>query len=291
MKWLACVALVVLAACGGGSSVDVTAPGAATGRAVANEPWYRGTVTVLQDATGPPRLCQGVLDSMPPGCGHGVDLVGWSWAMVEGETTMTGVTWGAYEVTVTVDGEAFTLVAAGAPQPPLPGPSEPDLSTPCPEPEGGWASSVDHSLLALDNFTAFHDYLDAQTDRSATWVDNSTDPKFDPGDLGHYVFDEAMVVTNVRFTGEAERHEAEIRAIWGGPICILEGGVPFTQLVETLNAVMRDEGSSGGYVDELGGRVVVEVLLEDPDAQADLDQRYGPGTVVLDPQLLRVEAS
>jgi hypothetical protein len=291
MKRSALVALVLLAACGRGSSVDVTATEAAAGRAVANEPRYRGTVLVLEDATGPPRLCQGALDSMPPACGEGIDLAGWSWATVEGETTMIGVTWGSYEVTVTVDGEALSVVAAGAPQPSLPGRSEPDLRTPCAEPDGGWASTVDRSLLALDNFTAFHDYLNAQADRSATWVDSSTDPKFDPNDLGHYVFDEASVVTTIRFTGDAERHEAEIRTIWGGPICIVEGGVPFTRLVEILSEVMRDEGSAGGYVDEVGGQVVVNALLEDPAAQTRLDQRYGPGTVVLNPALLLVEAS
>ena len=156
-------------------------------------------------------------------------------------------------------------------------------------PAGGWATTVDRSLLALEDMTAFHAYIDAQPDRSASWLDNSTDPKFDPEELGSYVYDPAAVVTNIRFTQDAERHEAEIRAIWGGPICVFEGGSPPAELLDRLDEVQRDLAATGGYVDEVGGRVVVDVLLEDPDAQGELDQRYGPGVVVIQPHLVRVE--
>ena len=290
MRVLVCLSLVVvLVACGDDPSVDLRASESQTNQSDTDEIRYRGTGMVLQNASGTAQLCQGVLlESKPPKC-SGVELVGWTWDLVDDEETAARVTWGSYEVTVTVDGERFIVMAAGPPQPPPKEAAEPDFTTPCPEPSGGWATTVDQSLLALEDMTAFHAYIDAQPDRSASWLDNSTDPKFNPDELGSYVYDPAAVVTNIRFTKDSERHEAEIRAIWGGPICVVEGGLPGAELLERFDEVGRELGSMGGYVDEVGGRVVVNVVLEDPEAQPALDQQYGPGVVVIEPQLIRVE--
>lgn len=34
------------------------------------------------------------------------------------------------------------------------------------------------------------------------------------------------VIVNAVFTGDRERHEAEIRSVWGGPLCVVEREVP-----------------------------------------------------------------
>ena len=295
MRVLACLTLVVLVACGDDASVDVRGPESQTNPSEADEIRYQGTGMVLQEASGTAQLCQSVLTSLPPQCGGGVELVDWSWDLVDDEETSRSVTWGDYEVTVTVDGDRFNVIDAGPPRHRPSEAAEPDFTTPCPEPPGGWATTVDHSLLTLEDLTAFHTYVDAQPDRSASWNDSTTDPKFDPDDLGSYVYDPAAAVTNIRFTQDSERHEAEIRAIWGGPICVMEGGLPGTEMLDRFQKIARDLESVGGHpvggsVDEVGGRFVFNVVLEDPEAQAELDQQYGPGVVVIEPQLVRVEA-
>lgn len=72
-----------------------------------------GQGTVI-DADGDVELCLGgIAESYPPQCA-GIPLEGWSWEGVEGSETASGVTWGAYAVQGTYDGEVFTST-----QPPI----------------------------------------------------------------------------------------------------------------------------------------------------------------------------
>ncbi|MFD5215055.1 hypothetical protein [Microbacterium sp. NPDC058345] len=72
-----------------------------------------GAGTVM-DADGRVELCLGaVAESYPPQC-SGVPLAGWSWDGIEGSESSGDVTWGAYAVTGTFDGETFTST-----QPPM----------------------------------------------------------------------------------------------------------------------------------------------------------------------------
>ena len=106
-------ALLLLAGCatttapgsdGPGSSVDldaIPAPGEVIGQG-----------TLLQKDGEDAQLCLGaVAESYPPQC-TGETLVGWDWGAVEGEESASGVTWGAYAVTGTWDGTAFTAESA-----------------------------------------------------------------------------------------------------------------------------------------------------------------------------------
>lgn len=73
-----------------------------------------GQGTVLQKGDTAPQFCLGaVAESSPPQCG-GPELVGWDWDEVDGEETASGVTWGAYAVQGTWDGERLTRT-----QPPI----------------------------------------------------------------------------------------------------------------------------------------------------------------------------
>ncbi|MFB7891149.1 hypothetical protein ACFC1I_02990 [Microbacterium sp. NPDC056044] len=65
------------------------------------------TGTVL-DTAGDVQLCLGaVAESYPPQC-SGLPLEGWSWDGIEGAESSGDVTWGAYAVRGTYDGETFT---------------------------------------------------------------------------------------------------------------------------------------------------------------------------------------
>lgn len=71
----------------------------------------QGTVMEMDGAV---KLCLGgIAESYPPQCA-GIPLEGWSWDGVDGSETASGVTWGAYAVQGTYDGEAFTIT-----QPPI----------------------------------------------------------------------------------------------------------------------------------------------------------------------------
>jgi hypothetical protein len=294
VRGLLAVALLGLVACGDRDPVHAAHP--ATTIATIPEPTvYRGGGYVLEDAGGPARLCTGDFEqSYPPHC-EGAELVGWDWSAVDGEETAGITRWGAYEVDVTVDGQRLVLVEAG----PLPAASSddaafgdggrPDFSTPCDEPADGWASSVDQSKVAFSDYTAFFAYLDAEPDRSAVWVDNATDPAFDPDHPDIYQASAVGPVTNIRVTRDRARHEAEVRAIWGGPICVVEGGRSKAELLDVLEQVRGEVGALSSGLDEIGGRADIGVLVADPQVQADLDERYGDGTVVLHPRLVPVD--
>lgn len=68
----------------------------------------QGTV---MDVGGDVELCLGpVAESYPPQC-SGIPLEGWSWHGIEGSETSGDVTWGAYAVQGTYDGDTFTSTA------------------------------------------------------------------------------------------------------------------------------------------------------------------------------------
>jgi len=69
-------------------------------------------LAAICDAAGA-RLCFAVMESYPPQCG-GLPVAGWTWDGLEGAETANGVTWGAYAVQGTYDGEALTVT-----QPPI----------------------------------------------------------------------------------------------------------------------------------------------------------------------------
>ncbi|OUE18097.1 hypothetical protein BFL34_02850 [Clavibacter michiganensis] len=90
------------------------------------------TATVLQrTADDGAMLCAGgVADSLPPLCGGPV-IAGWDWDAVDDEETVSGVTWGDYDVVGTWDGTTFTLTRPPA-APTRPGVA--DGYTPWPDP-------------------------------------------------------------------------------------------------------------------------------------------------------------
>ncbi|MBF4624726.1 hypothetical protein [Clavibacter sp. VKM Ac-2872] len=125
---------LLLAGC---SSVALTAPTMPpTGELTA-------TATVLQrTADDGAMLCAGgTADSLPPLCGGPV-IAGWDWDAVDDEETVSGVTWGDYDVVGTWDGTTFTLTRAPVPTSEPTG--NPALPTPWPDPAD--QASVDRAL-------------------------------------------------------------------------------------------------------------------------------------------------
>jgi hypothetical protein len=289
---------LVLAACGAGEpgAAEVSPP---TASIPTPAPVYEADMTVLEQrgetsfSRHGPMLCLGAMAmSYPPQCGD-VPIANWDWDAVEGEETASGATWGQYHVVGTYDGETFTVTDVGPydNHPPSFG-SEVDFSSPCQEPEGGWVVPDPKQALQQDTRGASA-YAQHQSDVVTSWVTHLA-----PDNLTGAVDEFDPVIFNAVFTDDVERHEAEIRKRWPGPLCVVEGEGP------TKREQIRIRAQAEAYVTgELGLQMLgsgccgVEPVIEievvaDPEGagQAALDARW-PGLVRLFPALGPVEAS
>lgn len=259
---IAVCAVFLLAACGQDPGTGGTAdPGKAEAGDGGADDRYRVQATVLEDASHGPQLCDAVAESHPPKCG-GPDVVGWDWSAVDAASAR-GTTWGSFSLVGTWDGKRFTLTGKPAPAAPQPPPgSEPDLTTPCPEPDGGWR--------APDPAKADDTARDRARQRAAaldgyagSWVD---------GD-----------VLNLRFTGDVDRAEREVRRTWGGPVCVTAAEYSEAELSRIQRRI--DTGVPNlraSAVDPARNAVTARVTVATPALQRELDERHGRDAVVLE---------
>jgi hypothetical protein len=279
---------VLLTACGAREpgSAD-TSTGTREAPSSASSQLYEAEAMVFEAEDGP-MLCLGAVRMMlPPRCGD-VKITNWDWGAVEGEETGAGAAWGNFHVVGTLEGEAFTVTETG---PYNPGGqafgTDPDFTPPCPEPDGGWVVPDPPHNTQEDTRRA-QAYARAQSDYVISWNDHLDDElqEFSP------------VVLVAVFTADAERHEAEIRKMWDGPLCVVrqEGHTG-----KELGAIRRE--AERWLQDELGLRMLwsqegplgkgaaeVGVIVDLRGAgQAALDERYGSGMVRLFPALRLVE--
>ena len=275
---LLAVTYLALTACGDEPTGTSSDPAADPGNR------YTTTATVIEAPAHGPRLCWSVMESYPPQCGYGIEVVGWDWTVLEGNEAAGGTTWGKYVVVGTYDGRRFTITESPTPHvPPEPTPGPPPATTPCPPPAEGWAV-VDAAATTDEALDAAVAYAHAQPDYAAVWVDQSRNPAWAmkkseiTADTLWMFNDPTKLTLNVRFTGDLERHERALRAIWGGALCVSQGERTWAEL-EDLRAALHDElDLMGSSVDERAGQVYLQVILEE-GLQAELDQRYGAGLV------------
>lgn len=265
----------LLGACSGEERVDA-------GAGAPPDQRYEANATVLESPAHGPQLCLGAMAmSLPPQCG-GPDVVGWSWDAVDGEEAANGTTWGSYRVVGTYIDDVFTLTEPATP----PDPSladdgfTVDFTSPCPAPAGGWAV-VDVATATEAGQQAANEYAVAQADYAGSWVDQSLNPAmadgFDPGDEA-VANDPTMLILNVRFTGDLERHSKELRVRWGGPLCVTAAEHTSSDL-EAIQAELSGEpGLLESSTDVVMNQVFVRVIIDD-GVQQRLDARYGDGVV------------
>ncbi len=280
---LGALTLAVCASCGAAGEPDAVGVSTSTTDEPASTPepaqLYEADAMVFEGEDGP-MLCLGAVRLMlPPYCGD-MPITNWDWDAADGEESLSGVTWGNFHVVGRLEGEAFTVTEI---RPYDPGGQDfgtnPDFKAPCPEPEGGWVVP-DPEHNTQEEARRAHAYARAQPDYVISWNDHLDDElqEFSP------------VVLVAVFTGDAERHEAEIRKVWDGPLCVVQQeGHTEKELV----AIRRD--AERWLQDELGlrmlwsqegplGQGAAEVgVIVDPGGagQAALDERYGPGMVRL----------
>lgn len=278
----AVASVVLLPACGSESSGEGAKPRSDSAPAASTpDPGriYEANAMVLEEGSHGPKLCLGgVLTSLPPQCGD-VPIANWDWEAVEGEEAAGGAIWGKYHVAGSFDGQTFTVsevrpyeddrAAAG---------SDPDLASPCPTPTGGWRE-LEHATQA--DVQPADSYAASQPDYVSSWI-----TQLDPTTL-----ELGPVIFNAVFTDGAKRHEAGIRKVWSGPLCVVARDGPSAR---ELRRIRREAEAS---LPALGLRMLwsqgpsvpgVEPVIEigvgvdaDGQGQAGLDARFGAGVVRL----------
>jgi hypothetical protein len=150
--------------------------------------------------------------------------------------------------------------------------------SPCPEPQGGWpvpdpARRSERYLAPVTRAAR------AEPDFAGVWLSYLAP-------MGHNVAEEpGEFVLNVAFTGELARHQAQLRSLWGGRLCVTRQQRSYRQLLriqrELHGAVGAELGlrELGSGIDESANAVSLEVLVLEERARQALDARYGVGAV------------
>jgi hypothetical protein len=236
---------------------------------------FRIATTVLQNASHGPQLCVSVAMSLPPQCG-GPDIAGWTWDGLKHES-VGGTTWGEYLIIGTFDGHTFTLTEPAKVNDGQYSPHRPtsDFTSPCPAPAGGWRP-VDPARATDDAFQAVNVKVSNDPDFAGLWIDQKVTstgetPRNDP----------TKFVVNVRFTKDLARHEADIRTVWGGALCVSQATHSLAELTTIQSALTRESGMNYSSVDVVTGTVEIGVFMATQARQRELDAQYGPGLVHL----------
>ena len=261
--------MIALAACGEG---DVKTSDTTTPAPPARDPNQHYAVTT-KVGSGPgygPRLCLGPIAAtgdMDRLCGVGPPVADFSWDTVDGETSNEwGYTAGFYNLVGTFDGTAYHVLEARQAELPTSGES-PDFTNACKAPPGGYPV-VDPTKNNEEARLAAVEYANGQMDHAGLWVA------------------EYNTMLNITFTGDIERHEREIREVWGGKLCVARRPHLAGEIGRVVRELHTDPAvaAAGIYVLHGGGDPVhncarMEVLIADAAAQYWADQQYGKGMV------------
>lgn len=250
-------------------------------------------VTVIEGPKQPTELCLGgVLTSLPPQCG-GPRLLGFDWAEHRGDfERAAGVTFGDFLVEGHYDGARFTatrVVAAKDFVEPDRG-DEPERTTPCPAPPGGWRvlDPARTTEQTMERVFAAAQKLPGYAD---AWMDSSRNPmteeKAKTEEDYFAMNDPAYATVNVRVTKDVAGAEKTLRKIWGGALCV--SGAAHTD--RELRNVQAQLAKLPAVLSAGGGDGVVEVYVtyDDGTLQAWADRKFGKGLVRIGSALVPVK--
>lgn len=274
-------ALILAAGCAGRAGDGIAAPPPKPAPSPANlvaddySGRFQVRASVLENADHGPQLCTTMMDSYPPQCG-GPDVAGWKWSSVQFESAAQSK-WGSYLLVGKFDGKTFTLTQPPrSPDTPASTPDAgPDFTTPCETPKDGW-KPVDPGR-ATD--AAFNDAIakaNADPDFGGLWIDEPA-AALDPTPHN----DPQRMVLNVRFTKDLARHEADLRKIWGGALCVSTARHTEADLRRIQDELTKELGTVSSSTDPTTETVTIGTYVARESTQRDLDARYGPGVVVL----------
>lgn len=224
---------------------------------------YEATGMVLESREHGPELCLGPHTLIYPPRARGIPIINWRWDEVVGQESFRDRTWGTYHLTGSYDGSSFTVTRVRQPVPRQR--KQVDFSSPCAEPPGGWPVP-DPSRASLHDVDPVARLAGSKPDFAGLWI-----APLDPWDR--------EFILNVAFTGDLGRREAELRAVWGGRLCVTryERSLAELRRIHDQARVVTEELGLKVFVsgvDEVDNTVFLEVLVVDDHARAAIDQRY-----------------
>ena len=280
---VAVLSTAALAACGEktGLAGDPGAPAASpTAHLAADDP-VRAVATVLDAGDGPVLCLSGVADSLPPIC-DGPEVVGWDWVEQPEHESASGARWGTFVLVGSWNGTTFTAAEARQATPEdWPSDDASIPKTPCDEPTGGW-TVVDPATTNRASRAAVGRAAEKLPDYGLLWVDQSINPLWQDYLDGDYSMevqqglnDPTLTIINVGVTGDPSAAEAELRNVWGGPLCVSQLANTQQRLREVAETLKDLPGSLGPQFGTVSNRVELPVVYDDGSIQAWVDQEYG----------------
>lgn len=270
------ILLLLLGACAD-PPADPANPGSGPGR-------YEADGTVLESPDHGAELCLGgIAESYPPQC-SGLPIPNWDWSKVEGEESASGTTWGTFHVVGTYDGSAFTILEVGIYEPPSS--DHVDFTAPCPEPSGGWVA-VDLARATDADLRAVMHAAEGAPDSAGFWIDYVGEPSENTED--------GEIIAVAAFTGDLGVHEADLRELWGGPLCVTQHERTQAVLHRIQTELSGDVGeelelkTTWSSVNVVDNRVEVGVVVASEEVVAAVEDRYGASAVLLIPALEPVQ--
>jgi hypothetical protein len=276
------LAAVLLTACGSSGRHGPV-------RSTSGEPRYEADVTILENASHGPQACFQVLTSLPPQCG-GPDLRNFSWSDVH-PMTRNGVRWVEAHVVGTWSASDSTLTLTEKPRRPRDAaPPAAVPPAPCPEPAGGWRV-VDPTKASQADLDAARQLAMSKPEYAGEWIDQSTNPmaRIDPAKITSTVPPAPPSgIWVVAFTGNLTQYETELRARWGGRLCVVKHEHTDAELQAIVSRLFTPEAKQAGVdvsaasPDPTRDAVAATVMVPDDRAQRWVDETFGRGVVILE---------
>jgi hypothetical protein len=97
--------------------------------------------------------------------------------------------------------------------------------------------------------------------------------------------DPGEFVLNVAFTGDPARHQAQLRPLWGGRLCVTRQQRTYRELLRIQRQLQGSTGKElglrvlGTSIDEYTNAVDLQVVVLEERERAALEARYGGGAV------------
>jgi hypothetical protein len=157
----------------------------------------------------------------------------------------------------------------------------PDLSSPCPEPAGGWPRP-DPAKADEQAVERAAGLAEADPGYAALWLDQP--PPTGTGTAGN---DYRHLVLDVSTTGDVAAMERKLRTVWGGAVCVSKAPRTHAALARIQDALSGAPGMLGVSANGIRGRVELVDVVATTVQQRRLDATFGAGIVRLSGALQR----
>lgn len=150
---------------------------------------------------------------------------------------------------------------------------------PCTRPEDGWIA--DPAKTDETDFAATMARARDLDTYAGAWTEYIDQEEL-PGE-GHPSTEPRNAIVIAAYTGDPAAHEAELRELWGGGLCLVEAEHTHEELHEVRDA-LTDEFPAINYavVDEPENVVSAMASEITPELRAAIDERFGAGIIRLE---------